>query len=404
MFSLFRALKNRPFALVWSGQTVSLLGDRIYQVALAWWVLEKTGSAVAMGTVFIFSTIPMLVFLLIGGVLVDRFPRLWLMFISDLARSLVIGAVAVLAYADRLEIGYVYLFSLIFGFVDAFFQPAYRSVMPEITPADDLTSANSLTSLGRELAGIGGPAAGAAIVALGGTPLAFALDSFSFLGSAMCVLPILSLATSPKSAEASHSVLGDLREGLAAVIASPWLWVTIALAGISNIAYAGPMEVSLPFLIKEYRHADVAVLGLFYSVSAIGSVLATILLGRLPRLRRRGWLLYGSWAVIGIMVITIGLPIPIPGILLASAVIGACNATLALAWINSLQEMVPRHLLGRVTSVDYLGSYIFLPLGFAFGGWAEERFGAPLVFVVGGALHTLLVLLGLLHPRVRTVD
>ena len=188
------------------------------------------------------------------------------------------------------------------------------------------------------------------------------------------------------------------------MIASPWLWVTIAVAGISNIAYAGPMEVSLPFLIKDYRHADVGVLGLFYSASAVGSVLATIWLGRLPKLRRRGWLLYGSWALIGIMVIMIGLPIPIPGILLASAVIGACNATLGLAWINSLQEMVPRHLLGRVTSVDYLGSYMFLPIGFAFGGWAAERFGAPLVFIFGGALQTLFVLLGLLHPRVRTVD
>jgi len=404
MSSLIRALKNRPFTLVWSGQTVSLLGDRIFQVALAWWVLEKTGSAVAMGMVFIFSTIPMLVFLLIGGVLVDRLPRLWLMLISDLARGVVIGAVAVLAYQDRLEIWHVYLFSLAFGFVDAFFQPAYRAVMPEITPADDLTSANSLTSLSRDLGGIAGPAAGAAIVALGGTPLAFALDAFSFLVAAACVLPILSLTSSPKPEPGSHSVMGDLRAGLAAVLASPWLWVTIAVAGISNIAYAGPMEVSLPFLIKDYRHADVGVLGLFYSASALGSVLAAIWLGRLSKLRKRAWLLYGSWGLIGIMVILIGLPIPIPGILLASAVIGACNATLGLAWINSLQELVPRHLLGRVTSVDYLGSYMFLPLGFAFGGWAAERFGAPQVFIFGGALQTLLVLLGLLHPQVRSVD
>jgi MFS family permease len=101
MFRLLRALQNRPFALVWAGQTVSLLGDRIFQVALAWWVLEKTGSALAMGAVFIFSTIPMLVFLLIGGVLVDRFPRLWLMLISDLAGGLVICSVAVLAYTDQ---------------------------------------------------------------------------------------------------------------------------------------------------------------------------------------------------------------------------------------------------------------------------------------------------------------
>ena len=89
MKNLFRALHGRPFALLWSGQAISLLGDRIFQLALAWWVLEKTGSTVVMGTVFIVSIVPMLVFLLIGGVFVDRFPRLWLMVISDGVRAIV---------------------------------------------------------------------------------------------------------------------------------------------------------------------------------------------------------------------------------------------------------------------------------------------------------------------------
>jgi MFS family permease len=196
----------------------------------------------------------------------------------------------------------------------------------------------------------------------------------------------------------------DLRQGLAAVTASPWLWVTISVAGISNIAYAGPMEVVLPFLIKEHRHADVSVLGLFYSASSLGAVAAAIWLGRVPRLRRRGLMLYGAWMLIGVMVIMIGLPIPIPGLLVASLIIGACNTTLGLVWINTLQEYVPRHLLGRVTSVDYLGSYLFLPLGYACGGWAAELVGAPLVFVMGGALETLVIALGLLHPQVRSLD
>lgn len=403
MKNLFRALHGRPFALLWSGQAISLLGDRIFQLALAWWVLEKTGSTVAMGTVFIVSIVPMLVFLLIGGVFVDRFPRLWLMVISDAVRAVVMGLMAVLAFSNQLTIWHVYLFSLIAGFVDAFFQPAYRAAVPEVTPEDDLNSANSLTSLGGQFAGIVGPLASAAIVAVGGTPLAFALNSVSFIVSALCLIPILNLATSPKSGEESHSILSDLREGLQTVIASPWLWVTIGVAGLSNIAYAGPMEIVLPFLLKD-RGADVSVLGLFYTAASIGSILGALWLGRFARLRHRGLLLYGAWTLIGVMVILIGLPIPIPAILLASLVIGANNTILGLVWTNTLQEFVPRHLLGRVTSVDYLGSFILLPVGYGVGGWAAQLIGAPLVFVFGGLAQSLLIALGLLHPKIRSLD
>ena len=90
-FLISRALRLRPFALLWSGQTISRLGDRFYQVALAWWVLEKTGSAVVMGTVLICSDVPMLVFALLGGALVDRWPRLPVMMLSDLLRGLAVG-------------------------------------------------------------------------------------------------------------------------------------------------------------------------------------------------------------------------------------------------------------------------------------------------------------------------
>jgi MFS family permease len=400
---LFRALRGRPFALLWSGQTISLLGDRVFQVALAWWVLEETGSAVAMGTVFIVSIIPMLIFLLIGGVMVDRFPRIRLMVISDVARGFIIGVMALLAFTDTLAIWHVYIISLLSGFVEAFFQPAYRAAVPEVTPEADLPSANSLTSLSGQFGGIAGPAAGATLVALGGSPLAFALDSLSFFISALCLLPLLKQSVAPQNPESSSGILGDLREGLAAVTASPWLWVTIGVAGLSNIAYSGPMEVGLPFLI-EARGYDVGLLGLFYSASSAGAIAASAWLGRFARLRRRGLTLYGAWLIVGLMVVFIGLPLQAPQMLAAALVMGACNSILGLVWVNTLQERVPAHLLGRVTSVDYLGSFILLPVGYAFGGWASEQIGPATVFIIGGALQVLLVALGLLHKDIRTLD
>lgn len=373
-------------------------------MALAWWVLEKTGSAVAMGTVFVLTTVPMLIFVLFGGVLGDRVPRLWVLLISDLLRGLIISLAAGLAFTDALEIWQVYVFSLCLGFINAFFRPALRAVVPEVIPAEDLPSANSLTQLGQQLSGIGGPALGAAVVFWGGTPFAFALDGLSFFIAVVCLLPLLKSARPPQTEAVAKSVLGDLQEGLQTVMASPWLWVTIAVAGLSGIAYAGPMAVALPFLIKDQWHADVNVLGLFYSASSLGSVLAAIGLGHFSKLRRRGLTLYGSWMLIGVLVMGIGLPITIPGILIASFVIGACNTILGLVWVNTLQEFVPRQLLGRVTSVDYLGSSVLEPVGYAFGGWATAALGPSLVFILGGALHTVLIALGLLHPKIRDLD
>src|ERR1041384_7884889 len=185
------SLKHRPFALLWTGQTTSRLGDSLYRIALAWWVLEKTGSAVAMGTVLVFSQVPMLIFLLIGGVVVDRLPRLRIMFSSDLLSGFVITFVAVFAWLNLLQIWHIYIASIIFGFVEAFFFPAYQAVIPQITPAELLTSANSLNGLSQRITGIAGPALGAALVAAGGTSVTFALDALSFFLSAICVLPML---------------------------------------------------------------------------------------------------------------------------------------------------------------------------------------------------------------------
>src|SRR5215216_4052576 len=200
--NVLRSLKHRPFALLWTGQTISRLGDSLYRIALSWWVLEKTGSAVAMGTVLILSQIPLLLFLLIGGVVVDRLPRIRIMFASDVLSGLVITFVALFSWLNLLEIWHIYVASILFGFVEAFFFPAYQAVVPEITPSELLTSANSLNGLSQRVTGIVGPALGAALVAVGGTSLTFGLDALSFFISAICVFPLIRLNLGSNSKKA----------------------------------------------------------------------------------------------------------------------------------------------------------------------------------------------------------
>ena len=417
--NVLRSLRHRPFALLWTGQTASRLGDSLYRIALSWWVLEKTGSAVAMGTVLIFSQIPLLLFLLIGGVVVDRLPRIRIMFSSDLLSGLVIMFVAVFAWFDLLQIWHIYVASIIFGFVEAFFFPAYQAVIPQITPSELLNSANSLNGLSQRMTGIIGPALGALLVAAGGTSITFGLDALSFFISALCILPLLrsNLDQAQKQKETSHTVNSqksaketlkqgytDLLEGFKLVIHIPWVWITILLFGLINIFDAGPRAVAMPFFIKEDLGENVELLGLFGSVASLGFVLGMIWLGQYVRLHRRGLFAYLSILVTGIMLLPFAFKLPVP-ILIASMFIGGFSTSVfSLIWTHTLQEMVPGEMLGRVSSIDALGSFVLLPIGLALAGWATDRFGAPMVFLIGGLGVIIVVLLGLSHPAVRNLD
>jgi len=402
--SVFRSLTHRFFTLLWSGQTISRLGDSLYRIALAWWVLEKTGSAAIMGTVLIFSTVPMLLFLLIGGVVVDRFNRARLMLASDLLRGIVVVIVAGLAVSQQLEVWHIFLASTIFGIVDAFFQPAYTSIVPDLTPSEALPSANSMTSLSGQAAGIIGPALGASLIALGGTPVAFMLDALSFFISAACLIPLLKVPAPRSVSPGSSSMMRDLREGIGTVFGSPWLWITIVTAALGNICTSGSIGIALPFLVKGRLHGDVHSLGWIYSALALGTALGTIWLSRYTRLRRRGLVAYSAWVFAGLMIAVMGLSSSVLLVAFAAMAIGVSFAIFGLIWTNSLQELVPHEQLGRVSSIDFLGSFALMPIGFGVVGWATDQLGAPLIFVIGGVLTVGLATLGLTHPAIRNLD
>lgn len=149
--SPLRALAHPSFAYLWTGQVISQLGNSVQAITLAWWVLEETGSAAVMGAVLISAEVPYLLFLLIGGVMVDRFPRMYVMLASDVLCGLAMGLVAVLAAMDALALWHLFTLSALFGVVGAFFSPAFTATIPDIVPAPALTSANSLRSLAPRL-------------------------------------------------------------------------------------------------------------------------------------------------------------------------------------------------------------------------------------------------------------
>jgi MFS family permease len=402
--TILRAFTHRSFVLLWSGQTISRLGDSFYTIALAWWVLQKTGSATAMGGVLICSTLPMILCLLFGGVVVDRFPRVRLMLASDLLRGGVVVLIALLAFLQTLQLWHIFVLSALFGVVDAFFYPAARAIVSDLVPSELLPAANSLGSLSANGALFIGPAIAAGIITLGGTSLAFALDGLSFLISSVCLVALPHLPALRQGAEKEAGIVQDIHKGIVAVLHSPWLWVTLVIASVSTIFLVGPTEATLPLLVKQRFGEQVGFFALLTSLSALGSVLAAFFLGQFQCLRRRGLLTYGSWLLASLALLAIGLPLPIAGVGVAFFIQGASFSVLGLAWVNSLQEFVPADLLGRVTSIDYLMSSALLPIGYGLAGIAADHLGASPVFVLGGAIAAGVIALGLLHPDIRAVD
>ncbi len=401
-----KALRVRPFALLWGGQAISAIGDGAFLTALSWQVLVLTGSATALGIVLVAQSIPRVTFLLFGGIVADRLPCRVVLLWSDSARAVFVLAIAALGWLHVLRLWHLVALGLGFGLAEAFFIPAYQAIPPQIVPGEALTSANALTGASRSLSLLIGPALGAALVAIQGPSSAFAFDGATFVISALFLIAMRPPPGEPAQSGVAtrESVLGGIRAGLGYVLRSPWLWVTIAMASLGNIAWA-PLQVSLPRLVHDVYGQGVWLLGFILSASAAGALIATVVIGHLPRLPRRGLIAYSALIASSLAFLALGLPLPraaAPAIAIAAAVVfGVGTGIFDVIWVTVMQELVPSNMLGRVSSIDWLGSFCVTPVGFALVGMLTDRMGASWVFVAGGLSACLLLAIGLSVRDVR---
>ena len=433
-----RALKSRPYAMIWLGQAISSLGDGIFYIALAWQVLLMTHSGTAMGIVLIAGMVPRLVFVLLGGVAADRLPRRLIILWSDGGRGLVVLLVSILGFAGLLQFWHLVIQSLIFGLVDGFFNPAILAITPDLVEKDDLPSANALVSLSVNLAQLLGPLLGAALIALISPIGAFAVNALSFFisvafllsirfperhvartrqaqepaGEGVQVLEAGPQALVPEEAPAQRrgfrGVIADVKEGLVYVRSFTWLWVTTLDASIVNIGITAALSVATPKLVHDVYGQGAWLFGLISATGAIGSVIALLLIGQATRLKKRGLLSYLSMAVSSAGLVLFGLPFPRgaePVVAsLASVLVGFGLAFFNTVFFTVLHETIPSDKLGRVISLDTLGSFAMIPLGDALGGILTDRLGPAFVFIFFGLFNLVNALIPLLVREVRELE
>ncbi|HEY7976048.1 MAG TPA: MFS transporter, partial [Ktedonobacterales bacterium] len=375
-----RALRSRRFAWVWAGQTVSRLGDGAYLTALAWETLQLTGSATAVGALLIASAIPSLIFVLIGGVAADRYPRRRIMLLSDTGRAVTLGIIASLGLAGSLQFWHLLALAIMFGFVRGFFSPAYQSVIPELVETDHLASANGLTGISQEVGGLLGPLLGAWLIGVASANVAFVFDALSFVVAALWVLPAGALDQPVPAAGAGmvegggsrrrglRGVLTESREGLAYILASSWLVSTIVLPFFANPLLTASVSVALPTLIREVWKQGAWLFGLDAAVFSAGAIVGMAVFSRVKP-KRRGVMCFSLGLVAGVALLAYAIPVTPrfqPALVCGVAlIVGFTLSSFNLIWLTTVQELVPGEMLGRVFSLDQLGSLALIPVGYA---------------------------------------
>src|ERR671935_681729 len=226
-------LAERNFGLLFVGQATSSFGDRLAPIALAFAVLDLSGSASDLGFVLAAQTLPMLLLVAVAGVWADRLPRQFVMLSSDAVRCASQGTTAVLLLLHQARIWELVVLQAIYGAANAFFTPAQTGLIPATVGPGQLREANALMSFSRTAVGVAGPAAGGTLVALISPGAAVAGDAATFLVSAVS-LALLRLERPVREATGA-SGLTELREGLSEVRQRTWIWVLIVYYGVFNI-------------------------------------------------------------------------------------------------------------------------------------------------------------------------
>jgi MFS family permease len=373
--------RHREFRLLLAGQSASTLGDRIVIVALALYVTD-IGSPSDVGIVLAAHALPLVGFLLIGGVWADRLPRHRVMLVTDLVRFALHALLAVLIFTGGAAIWAIAVIEALFGTAEAFFRPAYTGLVPQTVPESEIQPAKAMLGTVETITEFAGPALATVLVLGVGPGSAFAIDAATFLVSAAF---LVRLRPRPRGDVAERStVVTELREGWAEVRSRNWVWVIILAFSLALLTSFGPWQTLGPTVSLE-QYDDRATFGIAASAVGLGTMIGAVIGFRWrPRHPiRTGMLLTLPWPV-SLAAFALGLPVPL--VLLIFLLDGVGVALFGIWWETALAERVPPHVLSRVTAYDWMGSLALLPLGYVLAGPLGEALGATEVLIGGSAI------------------
>jgi MFS family permease len=383
---------------LFAGRTISFLGTAFATVALAFAVLELTGSKADLGYVLAARSVPTIAFLLVGGIWSDRLPRHHVMVVSNVVSGLSQAAIAILLFSGHAQIWQLAVLAAVGGMSSAFFFPASSGIVPQTVPEAKLQQANAVLRLGRNSSFIVGGALAGLVIHATSPATGIAIDAASFAVAALLV-GAMHLPASLRM-EGSN-FFADLQLGWREFTSRTWLWAIVLQFGIVNAVVQGTEGVLGPAISQQHFQGALG-WGLILAAESSGLIVGGVIL-----LRRQPAqiLLVATFGVLLTLPFLLGLAAPLPfvGVLVLAFVAGIGVETFGILWDTAMQQEIPADRLSRVYSYDALGSWALIPLGFAIAGPVSEAVGARAT-LMGAALLSLIATVAVLFvPEVRNL-
>ena len=388
----------------------------MWAVAMVYQVIQLGGGPLELSVVAAAGSVGLVAFVLAGGIAADRFPQRLLIIAVEGANLAVIATVSGLALAGWLQLWHLAVGAFVLGVGAAFFFPAYSAILPRILPPGDLLAANGMEGTMRPmLQQAAGPAAA-------GLTVAALSPSHAVTGVAAChllafvILNFLRPAIeAPTAAEAGgalssepapdkgkpekSSFFRDLREGISYTLRTPWLLWTLLWACISVLFLIGPIEVLLPFVIRDQLNGDSRMFGFLLAVMGVGSAIASLVTASFRLPRRYLTVMMVSWGAGSLPLAAVGIIDSFWVLALAVFIFGATGSVGMVIWGTLLQRRVPAHLLGRVSSLDFFVSLALMPVSMALAGPAAEVFPIWAIFLFAGGVCPLMAIVAVVAAR-----
>lgn len=392
-FTAGRMLADRDFRLLWLGQSVSILGDQFYLVALPWLVLYLTGSALTLGSVLLTATLARVTFQLLGGAISDIVSQRKMMIISSGVRAIVCAILSTLVLGNQIRLWHLFIIVAVFGMADAFFSPALKAFIPVVVPKEKLVAGNSLLNGSSLLAMFIGPSLAGLVIAVVGTGGAFAIDTASFVFVMICLFLMKGHAPSlsepeqpgPKTSKPSQ-LFQSIWEGLRYTLREPTLRALLIITAVVEFAFAGPFTVGLAALANIKFGGGATAFGAMLSSLGGGLVIGTVLVNsmhaRFSFERTILWLTTG----LGVGLTLLGL---VPNVIWACilmvfiGIIAGYTQVLLSSWLQTKSDPQMR---GRVMSVVMLSAYGLTPLSFVLTGALTQHISVSAMFFLTGVL------------------
>jgi MFS family permease len=393
-------LRRRDFRLLWAGMAVSLLGDGIFIVAVAWQAYAISDHPSSLAYVGLATSAPQVALLLVGGAVSDRFSRRTVLFWADVVRAVAVAGLSALVAGGGARLYELCLAGAVIGTATAFASPSFDALVPQLVPAPELVQANAIEQFARPFAlQLAGPALGGIAVALLHPSGSFALDAASFAFSALCVRRMVPVAG--YRAARGASLRHEVAEGLRYVRSQVWLWGTFLSATFTYLLFIGPTQVLLPYVVRNTLHQGASTYGEVLAAGGVGALIGAIVSGQRRHPRRPMLWIYGWWTLATLAVAGYGVATSSWGLASAALVVNGAEAAGTVVWATLKQRRVVNSMLGRVSSIDWCISTALLPLSYALTAPVAEALGPRQTLVGVGVLGAVVTAGFLLLPGMR---